>query len=152
MEALQKQHYSYREDPEVPPFDDDRPIVVFDGDCVFCSRSMRVLARLDQARLFRMTPAQGKLGAALYRHAGLPNDHYDTFLLLLGGRLYGKSDAIVAIAERLPWPWRAGFLLKLVPRSARDSAYSVLAKNRYRIFGRREACGLAMPELADRLL
>ena len=152
MEALQKQDYAYREDPEVPPFDDGRPLIVFDGDCVFCSRSMRLIARMDRARLYRMTPAQGALGTALYRHAGLPTNRYDTFLVVLDGRIHGKSDAILAIAERLPWPWRAGSLIRVVPRTLRDAAYGLLARNRYRIFGRREACGIAMPELAERLL
>lgn len=144
--------YAYRDDPAVPGFDDGKPLVVFDGDCIFCSRSMRQLARMDRAKLFRMTAAQGVIGAALYRHLGLPTDRYDTFMVLLDGRIYGRSDAIVAMAGRLPWPWRAGVLLKLLPRPIRDGAYSLLARNRYRIFGRQVACGLAQPELADRLL
>jgi predicted DCC family thiol-disulfide oxidoreductase YuxK len=149
---MQPAPYAYRNDPAVPPFDDSKPLVVFDGDCVLCSRSMRFLVRIDRARLFRVTPAQGEVGAALYRHLGLPTESHDTYLVLLDGRLHSRSDAITAMAGRLPWPWRAGKALRLLPRPLRDGAYSLLAKNRYRIFGRREACGLSVPELRERLL
>ena len=144
--------YPWRDDPTVPEFDDTRPIVVFDGDCVFCSRSMRLVARMDRSGLIRMTPAQGVLGQALYRHAGLATDRFDTYLVLAEGRLFQRSDALVELAKQLPFPWRALRLLAVVPRRLRDAAYGLLARHRYRLFGRRAACGLADPELAQRLI
>jgi predicted DCC family thiol-disulfide oxidoreductase YuxK len=136
----------------VPAFEDGRPLVVFDGDCVLCSRSMRLLARADRRQLFRMTPAQQPLGQGLYAHLGLPTDRYDTYLVLVGGHIHQRSDAIIAIARLLPWPWRIGSVLALVPRRLRDAIYDLVARNRYRLFGRRPACGLADPALSDRLL
>ena len=136
----------------MPAFEDGRPLVVFDGDCVLCSRSMRLLARADRRQLFRMTPAQQPLGQGLYAHLGLPTDRYDTYLVLVGGHIHQRSDAIIAIVRLLPWPWRIGSVLALVPRRLRDAAYDLVARNRYRLFGRRPACGLADPALSDRLL
>ena len=144
--------YAYRDDPRVPRFDDSRPLVVFDGDCILCSRSMRLLARADRKGQFRMTPAQQPLGQALYAHLGLPTDRFDTYLVLADGLIHQRSDALVAMARRLPWPWRAAALLRLVPRRLRDGGYDLLARNRYRLFGRKVACGLADPALTDRLL
>ena len=144
--------YAYRNDPDVPAFDDSRPLIIFDGDCVFCSRSMRLVARADRVGRFRMTSAQQPLGQAIYRHLGLPIGRFDTFLALVGGRLYQRSDALIAMARLLPWPWRAGIALRLMPRRLRDSAYDLLARNRYRLFGRKPACGLSDPALRDRLL
>ncbi len=144
--------YAYRDDPDVPAFDDARPLIVFDGDCVFCSRSMRVVARADRAGRFRMASAQQPLGQALYRHLGLPTDRFDTYLVLIEGRFHQRSDALIAMAGLLPWPWRATRLLRLVPRRLRDSGYDLIARHRYRLFGRRPACGLADPALRDRLL
>lgn len=144
--------FSWRDDPAMPAFPDDAPLVVFDGDCVLCSRSMRLLARLDRARRFRMTPAQGAIGQALYRHLGLPTDRFATYLLVADGRIHQRSDAIVEIARRLRGPWRAAAALAIVPRRLRDALYDLVARHRYRIFGRREACGLRDPALTDRLI
>lgn len=144
--------YAYRDDPGVPAFDDSRPLIVFDGDCVFCSCSMRLVARADQTGRFRMTPAQQPLGQALYRYICLPTDRFDTYLVLIDGRIYRRTDALIAMAALLPWPWRAAGALRLVPRRLRDAGYDLLARNRYRLFGRKIPCGLADPALRDRLL
>lgn len=144
--------FSWRDDPAMPVFPDDAPLVVFDGDCVLCSRSMRLLARLDRARVFRMTPAQGAIGQALYRHLGLPTDRFETYLLVADGRIHQRSDAIVEIARRLRRPWKAAVALAIIPRRLRDALYGRVARHRYRIFGRREACGLRDPALTDRLI
>jgi len=143
--------YAYRDNPDVPAFDDSRPLIVFDGDCVFCSRSMRLVGRADRAGRFRMAPAQQPLGRALYRHIGLPTDRFDTYLVLIEGRLHQRTDALIAMAGLLPWPWRAAKLLRFVPRRLRDAGYDLLARHRYRLFGREAACGLADPALRDRL-
>jgi predicted DCC family thiol-disulfide oxidoreductase YuxK len=144
--------FTYRDDPDVPAFDDSRPLIVFDGDCVFCSRSMRLVARADRRRRFRMTSAQQPLGQALYRHIGLPNDRFDTYLVLIDGWIFRRTDALIAMAGLLPWPYRAAELLRFVPRRLRDAGYDLLAGNRYRLFGRKVACGLADPALRGRLL
>ena len=147
-----KSVFRWRGDPTVPEFDDTQPLVVFDGDCVFCSRSMRLLSWMDRQLRIRMTPAQGALGQALYRHAGLPTDRFETFLVLSEGRIFQRSDALVALARQLPNPWRMLRLLALVPRRPRDFAYGLVARHRYRLFGRREACGLSDPVLTRRLI
>ena len=149
---MQSTPYSYRHDPDVPPFDDERALVVFDGDCVLCSRSMRLLARFDSRREFQLTTAQGPIGQALYRHAGLPTDHFDTYLAIIEGRILSKSDAIIAIARLLPWPGRSGMLLRILPRPLRDGAYLFVAGRRYRLFGRMRYCGLLSPDMRDRLI
>lgn len=142
--------FRWRSDPSVPDFDDSQPLIVFDGDCVFCSRSMRIVSWMDRRRRIRLTPAQGAFGQALYRHAGLPTDRFETFVVLADGRIFQRSDAVVALARQLPHPWRLLRLLSIVPRGLRDWAYGLLARHRYQLFGRRQACGLADPELARR--
>lgn len=150
--SMEPRPYAYRDDPGVPEFDDSRPLIVFDGDCVFCSRSMRLVVRADRAGHFRMTSAQQPLGQALYRYSGLPTDFVDTYLVLFRGRMHQRTDAVIAMARLLPWPWRAAKLLALLPRRLRDAGYDLVARNRYRLFGREPACGLADPALRDRLL
>ncbi|MGP1352712.1 MAG: thiol-disulfide oxidoreductase DCC family protein [Parasphingopyxis sp.] len=144
--------HSWRGDPAVPDFDDSHPLIVFDGDCVLCSRSMRLILRLDSERRFRLTPAQGEIGQALYRHLGLPTDSFETYLLIADGRIYQRSTAIAEIARRLGWPWKAGAALRIVPRPIRDALYNLVARHRYRLFGRKAACGIADPALKERML
>lgn len=139
--------FSWRSDPDVPDFPDDRPLIVFDGECVLCSANAQFVLRHDKARNFRLTTSQGALGRALYRHFGLRDDEEGTMIVLEEGRLLTESDAALAVARGLGWPWRfAGFGIA-VPRAVRDGVYRTVARNRFRWFGRRETCW--MPSAAD---
>ena len=112
--------YSYRSDPEVPPFPDDRPIVIFDGVCVLCSGFARLLLRHDKRRRFRLLAAQTPLGTALYRHLGLDPVNYESNILLEDGRAWFKSEGSIRIFERLGLPWSfmaVGRVLPLPPVS-----------------------------------
>ncbi len=144
--------YSYRDDPVVPPFADDKPLIVFDGVCVLCSSSAQFVMRHDPAGQFRLTAAQSPLGQGLYRHYGLDPTTFDTILLIEDGRLFQRSDAALRVAKRLRWPWAAASLLALAPRAARDSVYDLVARSRYRIFGQREACFVPTREQAGRFV
>ena len=144
--------FSYRADPAVPPFPDDRPIVVFDGNCVLCSAFARFILRHDRRRLFRLTVAQSPLGAALYRHYGLDTVDYETNLLIDEGRLWQKSESSIRIFERLGLPWSLAGLIRVLPLGLRDRLYEIVARNRLRWFGVRTSCHLPDPAEADRFL
>lgn len=142
--------YSYRDDPAVPAFDDRGPVYVFDGECVLCSRGAAWLMRRDRAGRVRFASAQGTLGRALYAHYGLPVD--DSYLLLDRGRLYTATDGFLHLFGLLGGPWRLLRAGKLVPRGWRDPAYAMVARNRYRWFGRTGRCALLTPEQRARLV
>jgi predicted DCC family thiol-disulfide oxidoreductase YuxK len=144
--------FSWRDDPEVPAFPDDRPLIVFDGECVMCSANARFVLRRDRRRRFRLTTAQGPLGAALYRHFRLRSDEEGTILVLAGGRLLTETDAAIEIASGLGWPWRGAAALRIVPRPLRDRVYRWVARNRFRWFGRRETCWVPAPADSARIL
>jgi predicted DCC family thiol-disulfide oxidoreductase YuxK len=144
--------YSWRSDPAVPAFPDERPLIVFDGECVLCSANARFVLRHDKSGAFRLTTAQGALGQALYRHFGLATSGYETMLVLEGGRLLTESDAALAIAHALGWPWRAAGAFGLVPRRVRDACYRLVARNRFRLFGRRQSCFAPAAGDRDRIL
>src|SRR5688572_4468471 len=130
----------------------DRPLIVFDGLCVLCSGNARFVLRHDRRRHFNLTTAQGPLGEALYRHFGLSTDDYETMLVIDGGRLFTQSDGAIAIARGLGWPWRAAAAARIVPRPIRNAVYRLIARNRYRLFGRRDVCWTPSPGEADRIL
>src|SRR5258708_40315963 len=83
--------YGYREDPSVPAFPDDRPIIIFDGHCVLCSRFARFVLRHDRRAVFRLMAAQTTVGQALYRHLHLDSGQFETNVLLEGGQAWFKS-------------------------------------------------------------
>jgi len=124
--------YGYRSDPLVPAFPDDRPIIVFDGNCSFCSRWVQFALKHDRRAQFRFLPAQSPLGGALYRHYGLFTNDYDTSILLADGRAYIKADGAIRIMGRLGLPWSLAVVLQLVPSAWLDAAYDFIARNRRR--------------------
>jgi predicted DCC family thiol-disulfide oxidoreductase YuxK len=146
------QPYGYRDDPAVPAFPDDRPIVVFDGYCAMCSGFARFVLRHDRRGVFRLAPAQSALGRALYIHYGLDPLDYETNILIEDGVAWFKAEGSMRIAERLGFPWRLVTVLRVLPRAWREALYDLVARNRLRIFGRREVCYVSDPHYADRFL
>lgn len=142
--------YSYRQDASVPAFPDDRPLFVFDGVCVLCSSGARWLMRHDDKRLFRFASAQSELGQALYRHYGVALD--ETYLLLDQGRLFDKSSGYLRMVDILRGWWLLFRLFHVIPRPVRDYFYDVIARNRYRWFGKTAYCQLIPEDLAKAML
>lgn len=129
--------------------DDD--VILFDGVCIFCSRWVRFVARRDTARRFRFTPIQSDYGARLARAFGIDPDDPDTNAVVHDGEVFMKSDAGLTVLSHLPgWGWvRALFA---VPKSLRDPVYSLIARNRYRIFGKYDACFVPDVDLRARVI
>jgi predicted DCC family thiol-disulfide oxidoreductase YuxK len=144
--------FSYRSDPAVPSFPDDRPILIFDGNCVLCSTFVQFILRTDKRRRFRLLSAQSLLGTALYRHLGLASVDYETNILLEDGHAWLKSEGSIRVFERLGFPWSLMSIGRLLPRPLRDWLYERIARNRLRWFGVRETCYLPDPSQADRFL
>ena len=139
--------------PSNPPeLDAGSAIVVFDGVCVLCSGWVGFLLRHDRARQFRFAAMQGEAGRRLLDAHGLDPDDPMSFLLLDASGARTDSDAIIAVLARLGGGWRVARVLRWVPRRLRDPLYRRLARNRYRWFGRREACYLPSAVERDRFL
>lgn len=129
-----------------------RPIILFDGVCVLCTANAQFVLRHDGRGYFRLASVQSAAGRALCERFGVDPDNPDTMLVIEGERARRDSDAVLAIAEGLGWPWRAAGALRIVPRALRDALYRRIARNRYRLFGRREACWVPNPEQKERIL
>lgn len=130
----------------------DHRIIVFDAECVLCSGNAQFVLRYDRDHRFRLASMQGEVGSALYRRFGIDPANPDSMILVEGDRLRRDSDAILAIYAGLGWPWRALTILRLVPRFLRDPLYRLIARNRYRLFGRRPTCWLPSAEHARYVL
>ena len=147
---MSREAYSYRADFEVPDFDDSRPIFVFDAVCVLCSGGASFIMRHDKAGRIAFASAQGRIGQALYRHYGLAID--DTYLFVIDGKAYGLSEGYFHVARVLGGLWSMAVLARIVPRALRDAVYRLIARNRYRWFGRTESCALLTAEQRARLM
>lgn len=126
--------------------------ILFDAMCVLCSANARFVLRHDHRRRFRLAAMQGGVGADLFRRHGIDPADPTTILVIDGDRVWRDSDAVLAIYAGLGWPWRAAGWLRAVPRALRDPPYRFVARNRYRLFGRRETCWLPSPADRDRVL
>lgn len=136
----------------------DRLLVVFDGHCGFCNRSVRWFLRRDALDRLRFVPSESpKVSELLARHGMAATDLQsgpNTVVVVRdpGGakeRVFTRSDAGKEILRELPQPWRiAGNLLGLIPRPLRDVGYRLVARWRYRIWGRLESCPI--PTAAER--
>ena len=144
--------YSYRSDPNVPAFPDDAPVIVYDGVCVLCSAAMRRIAKGDVDRRFRYVAGQSALGQALFAHYRLDADGFETVLLIENGRAFGKLDMAERVARVIGGCWRAIHLFRPLPDRLRDWCYDLVAKNRYRLFGRSDVCIAPDPGWRDRII
>lgn len=132
--------------------DDHGPIILFDAQCVLCSANAQFILKHDRRARFHLAAMQGDVGAALFRQHGIDPNDPDTILMIEGERVLRDSDAVIAIFTGLGWPWRVAGLASLVPKALRDLIYRWIARNRYRIFGRRETCWVPAAEFVERVL
>ena len=128
------------------------PIILFDAECILCSANAQFVLTHDRKKRFRLAAMQGEVGSGLYRRFGIDPTNPDSIIVVDGDKMLRDSDAVLAIYAGLVWPWKAFGLFRLVPRVLRDPLYLFVARNRYRIFGRRESCWLPSPDYRDRLL
>jgi predicted DCC family thiol-disulfide oxidoreductase YuxK len=150
--SVMRPPYSYRDDPAVPPFAHDKPIIVFDGYCALCSGWAAFVLRHDVAGRYRLLCAQSPLGHALYRHYGLDPQDYETNILIADGVAWFKSEGSIRMAEGLGLPWRLAAVFRILPLAWRDRLYQTVARNRLRWFGKRATCYLPDPRFADRFI
>lgn len=151
MPELASPPASYRSNPEVPAFEDAKPLFVFDGHCVLCSGGAAFLMRRDKAGVINFASAQSPIGAALYHHYGMVLD--DSYLFIADGRAFTKSRGYLEMVRHLGGWWRAAGVSRVLPERTRDWLYDRIAANRYRWFGRKEeACVLLTPEQRRRLI
>ena len=128
-----------------------RRILFFDGVCGLCSWSVDFVMKRDRQGDFQFAPLQGETAVNLLT----PSDVADlnTMVLWVGGRTYRKSTAAVRVLWRLSIPWQiVGTLLWLVPLPLRNLGYSIVASNRYRLFGKHDTCRMPTPAERTRFL
>ncbi|MGE0363876.1 MAG: thiol-disulfide oxidoreductase DCC family protein [Vicinamibacterales bacterium] len=134
------------------PPSDAHGIVLFDGTCAFCERSVRFIAARDPAGYFRFGASQTPAAAALLARFGTSREAARSLILIEDGEVHRRSTAVLRIARRLTGPWSLAGALLAVPLPVRDALYRVVAAVRHRLAGPSNACEIPPPEIRDRLI
>lgn len=127
-------------------------IVLFDGVCNFCNGSVNFIIERDAENYFKFAPLRSEAGIELLEKYNINKAGADSVLLIENEKAYTHSTAALKIVKQLKgaWSWLYGFIV--VPKFLRDFAYKTFAKNRYRLFGKTEACMMPTPEIRERFL
>jgi predicted DCC family thiol-disulfide oxidoreductase YuxK len=135
-----------------PARDADGPIVLYDGDCGFCAKSVRWILAHEGDHAIRFAPLQGATAAELRRRYPRIPIAIDSVVYVSDGRAHLRSKAMLHAAHHLRVPWRWGHALRWLPAVVFDLGYRLIAAVRYRIWGRADACQLVTPEQRLRFL
>ena len=129
----------------------DDNVILYDGVCVFCSRWVRFVATRDASRKFRFTAIQSPYGTRLAQAFDINPADPDTNAVIHGGVAHFKSDAALTVLSSLPgWQWVR--VLFAVPKPLRNAVYNLIARNRYRIFGKYDECFVPDADMRGRVL
>lgn len=141
--------------PSLPcdhPLTRDAPVLLFDGVCNLCNATARFVIANDSGARIRLAPVQSASGRAILTALGLPTDRFDTFVFVADGRAWFRSSAVLHLLRHLRRRWQPLRILALLPVGLRDAGYDLIARHRYRVFGRRDTCMVPTPEIAARFL
>jgi predicted DCC family thiol-disulfide oxidoreductase YuxK len=127
-------------------------VLLFDGVCNLCNGTVQFILKRDTKKRFKFASLQSEKGQALLKEMGLPTENFDSVVYIRAGKVLQKSSAGLYILRDLGGIWAAFFPLIIFPRFIRDAVYNLLARNRYRWFGRQESCMMPTPELKERFL
>ncbi len=126
-------------------------VILFDGTCAFCERSVRFIASRDSG-YFRFGASQNPEGQALLAGHGTSREAARSIILIEDGEIFLRSTAVLKIARHMTAPWRWAAVFLYVPLPIRDAVYRVVAAVRHRIAGQSNACEIPPPEIRQRLI
>jgi predicted DCC family thiol-disulfide oxidoreductase YuxK len=142
---------------QVPQAAEGVHLVLYDGVCGLCSRLLQFLLTHDHRAVFTFASLQSAVGRTMVdRFGGDPNE-LGSFHVVAGYRgnkpqMFSRGTAALFVASQLGWPWKMAVLMRVLPTAALDHVYNVVARNRYRVFGRDQQCLTPRSEFRDRFV
>jgi predicted DCC family thiol-disulfide oxidoreductase YuxK len=128
----------------------EKPIILFDGICNLCNGLVRFIIKYDKKLRFEFSSLQSDYAKKLLNEFDNRLGYPDSIVLIENKKIYLRSDAVLRIARQLGGIWKLTGIFYIIPRFLRDAIYNVVAKNRYRIFGKRDSCMVPGPEIKSR--
>lgn len=127
-------------------------LILFDGHCNLCSGTVQFILKHDRKAKFRFAYLQSEYGKAVLQKHQLPIDSFGTFVLVENNTVFTKSTAALRILKSLSGMWPLLYVAIIIPRFLRDAIYALVARNRYKWFGKRDSCWLPDSKWKDRFL
>lgn len=131
---------------------DKEAIILFDGVCNFCNDSVNFIIERDSKRYFKFAPLQTEFSDRLLEMHGMDSTKTDSIILIENEQVFTRSTAVLKIASSLDGIWSVFYIFIITPSPIRDLFYALLAKYRYKLFGKKDTCMIPTPEVRERFL
>ncbi|MXN90674.1 DUF393 domain-containing protein [Flavobacterium sp. Sd200] len=131
----------------------DKKIVLFDGVCNLCDSTVQFLIKRDKKDIFRFVPIQSALGQQIIKHIGIDTSKTDSIILYEPGQAYYyKAEAAIKIAKELGGVYSVLNIFSILPKSLNNLVYDYVARNRYKWYGKKDACMMPTPQMKAKFL
>lgn len=131
----------------------NKKIILYDGVCNLCDSAVQFIIKNDKKDIFRFVALQSELGITICKSIGVSFSKMDSIILYEPGIAYFyKSSAAIAIAKELGGFWKLSLIFRIIPIFISDAVYDYVARNRYKLYGKKEACMIPTPELKAKFL
>ena len=128
------------------------PVILFDGVCNLCSGAVQFVIKRDRKNIFKFASLQSVVGQAILKKFNLPANTFNSFILYDAGKIYTRSTGALLVAKQLSGGWPILSVFIVIPSFIRNALYDLIAQNRYKWFGRKEACWLPSAVVRDKFL
>lgn len=130
----------------------DPPLLLFDGICNLCNGCIQILLKIDRRKQLRFASLQSRKGQETLTRFALALNPLPSIVLVDKGQAHFRSTAVLLSLRRIGGPWTIFYVFIAVPRPLRDLVYHLIARNRFRMFGKRTECMAPTPDLKARFL
>lgn len=127
-------------------------IILFDGICNLCNGVVQFIINHDPENKFLFASLQSDAGQQLLKQFNLPSENFNSFILVQDNKVYNKSTGALKVARQIKGAWSWLYIFIIIPKFIRDAVYNWIAQNRYKWFGKKDACMIPTPELKARFL
>ncbi len=131
---------------------EDKPVILFDGVCNFCNYWVNFAIKHDKKKGLQFTSLQGETASQLLPAYDLHPSALSSVIFIEKGKVYTQSSAALRICKYLDGGWKLFYGLMIIPKFIRDFFYNIIARNRYKWFGKKESCMIPAPGLKERFL
>lgn len=126
-------------------------VILFDGECNFCDYSVQFIIKRDPNGYFKFASQQSDIGKKLLKQFHV-QENMNSFVLIDNDKCYSRSSAALRVCKNLKGMWKIFYCFLIIPKFIRDFFYMVVANNRYKLFGKKNACILPSPDIRNRFL
>ena len=130
----------------------NKPVILFDGICIFCNFWVNFAIKHDPKKKLKFAPFQSNAGQLLLSQHNIAIESINAVILIENGKVFTQSSAAFRVCKYLSGIWKIFYGLLIIPKFLRDFFYNIIARNRYRWFGKKETCMVPTPELKERFL